>query len=121
MLDANWTVYRWMTEKLKVTDMIFFSVLYYEIMLHGDPFQKICRTYVRLNLIFTGSNNGILVPPDSRYRLPPIPHLLENTSLFSEVNCAKGITLSSKMVSFEFQKMPKISSHNLVRMKLVIL
>jgi len=110
-----------MTEKLKVIDMTFFIVLYYEIMFHGDSFRKICRTYVRLKLIFAGSNNGTLVPPDSRYRLPPIPHLLENTSLFSEVNCAKRITLASKMLSFEFQKVPKISSHKLVRIKLVIL
>jgi len=121
VLDANWTVYGWMTEKLKVIDMIFFSVLYYEIMFYGDLFRKICRTYVTLNLTFTGINNGTLVPPDSRYTLPPIPHLLENASLFSDVNCATRITRPSKMVSFEFQKMPKISSYNLVRMKLVIL
>lgn len=57
VLDDNWTVCRWMTEKLKVTDMIFFSVLYYEVMFHGDSFRKICRTYVRLKLILTGSSN----------------------------------------------------------------
>jgi hypothetical protein len=107
--------------KLKVINITFFGDFCYEIMVNAGTFRRKCKTYIKFNLIFTCNKNGTLVLRNDRYRLPPIPHLLDITSLLSEVKCAEGRTLPSKMVSFESQKVPKRPSHNIVRTKLVTL